>query len=339
MKENITIQEITKQVEATSTNYEKCNTDLKRKYILWNIEVFNTLASHVSVREGTFGTGYPFYALDNHLQGTLPIIPEQVRYNRQLVKDGEPFQKSIWLCKSCLEEKYSTMPDLKKICKPCPNMPNTLKPRKIINRLPDTDMWLVCKDGCTNQAQTELTELFKQYNMHTSDLDPIKSIEEISFIAEKIKQGIFPKILLPIDAHIIEYSVLKELIKAVPKELEKSVHEGIKPYLPITPKSYRKEWQFDDKAYNFIFDYLASFTPFHFSSELEEMVKKSRIEIASTFSPEEAFDILMSSATEAAFRRFQTPELEERFLDRIACWQCREQTCSSLLKSEEEFAR
>lgn len=157
MKENITIQELTGKVEKASTDFEISNTDLKRKYILWNIEVFNILAKHVSVSKGTFGTGYPFYVLDNNLQGTLPIIPEQIRYNMQLVKDGKPFQKSIWLCKSCLEEKYSSMPDLKKICKPCPNVPKELKPRKIINRLPDIDMWLVCDDGSIEQAQTELT--------------------------------------------------------------------------------------------------------------------------------------------------------------------------------------
>lgn len=98
MKENITIQELTGKVEKASTDFEISNTDLKRKYILWNIEVFNILAKHVSVSKGTFGTGYPFYVLDNNLQGTLPIIPEQIRYNMQLVKDGKPFQKSIWLC-------------------------------------------------------------------------------------------------------------------------------------------------------------------------------------------------------------------------------------------------
>ena len=56
------------------------------------------------------------------MEGTLPIIEEQIRYNRQLIKDGVTVQKSIWHCKPCLEEKYSTMPDLKQICKPCPNM-------------------------------------------------------------------------------------------------------------------------------------------------------------------------------------------------------------------------
>ena len=29
------------------------------------------------------------------------------------------------------------MPDLKRICKPCPQVKDSIKPRKVINRLPD----------------------------------------------------------------------------------------------------------------------------------------------------------------------------------------------------------
>lgn len=140
IEQNITIKELVTKTEVASTDFEKNNTELKRKYLVWNIEAFNCIALAVSANKGSFGTGYPFYALDKDLKGDLPIIQEQIRYNRELVRDGEPFQKSIWLCESCLKTKYSEMPDLKKICKPCPNMNDKLKPRKIINRLPDLDM-------------------------------------------------------------------------------------------------------------------------------------------------------------------------------------------------------
>lgn len=339
MKENITIQELTGKVEKASTDFEISNTDLKRKYILWNIEVFNILAKHVSVSKGTFGTGYPFYVLDNNLQGTLPIIPEQIRYNMQLVKDGKPFQKSIWLCKSCLEEKYSSMPDLKKICKPCPNVPKELKPRKIINRLPDIDMWLVCDDGSIEQAQTELTELFRQYDLHSSDINPIRSIDEVSYITEMVSKGVFPKMLLPIDAHIIEYSSLSELITEVPLELEKAVKDGITPYLPINPKSYRKDWQYDDEAYNFVFDYLASLTPFNFNSELAKNLDDSRIKVVSLFSTEELFDLLMNAATGAAFRRFHTPEVKKQFFNRMSNWESMKFKNCNIQENDEKVAK
>ena len=142
-----TIEEWTKSVEKISTGFEQINTELKRKYIIWNIEVFNTLASHIKESIATFGTGYPFYVLDENLEGEIPIIQEQVRYNRQLVRDGEPFQKSIWECKKCLDERYEQMPDLKTICKPCPRISNKLKPRKLINRLQDIDMWIMCRNN------------------------------------------------------------------------------------------------------------------------------------------------------------------------------------------------
>lgn len=321
MREDITVQELTTQVEKASTEFEKCDSDLKRKYIIWNIEVFNSLAARVSVSKGSFGTGYPFYALDKKLEGKLPVIPEQIRYNRQLVRDGQPVQKSIWLCKECLDKKYSTMPDLKRICKPCPNVLDELKPRKIINRLQDIDMWIVCEDGSIEITQRELTELFRQYDMRTSDLDPIRSIDEVSYITEMVKNGVFPKIFLPIDAHIIEYSELKGLIERVPGELERAGKEGIKPYLPIHPKSYRKTWQYDDEAYNYIYDYLSAFTPFNFEEDLQKTLDTTRAEVAKRFSKEQLFSFLLDSATKANFRRFQTEELEQRFYDRISDWQ------------------
>lgn len=321
MENDDTIQELTKKVENASTDFEKTNTELKRKFLVWNIEAFNIIASAVSVNRGTFGTGYPFYALDKGLNGKLPIIQEQIRYNRELVRDGEPFQKSIWLCKSCLKKNYSQMPDLKKICKPCPNMIDKLKPRKIINRLPDLDMWLVCEDGCVEKAEEELSILLERHNMRTSDVDPLSSLEDVSQISKMLKSGIKPGIFLPVDSHIIEYSELKKLIEQVPGKLNEAKHDKIKPYLPIHPKSYRKQWQYDDEAYNFIYDFLAAFTSFNFSEELQESLNNSRLKVASEYTAEELFDFLMQSANKATFRRFQSMELEKNFFKRVEGWQ------------------
>ncbi len=320
MEEYTTISELTKKTERVSTEFEKTNNELKRRYLIWNIEAFKIIASNVTVNMGAFGTGYPFYALDKDLKGTLPIIQEQIRYNRQLVKDGEPFQKSIWRCKSCLERNYRDMPDMKKICRPCPNMVNELKPRKIINRLPDFDMWLVCKDDCMKQAQIELIELLKKHNMCTSDVEPLSTLDDIEEIATLLKRGELPKKFLPIDLHIIEYSKIKELIEEVPETLNDSKKHEIQPYLPIQPKSYRKNWQYDDEAYNFIYDYLSAFTPFNFPTELENALNDSRSKVVSEHKPEELFDFLMKSATKANFRRFQSTELEECFIRRVDDW-------------------
>ncbi len=319
-EENFTIEKMIQKVEKASSTFEKTNTELKRKFLIWNIEAFNIIASHVSVNKGTFGTGYPFYVLDKNLEGKLPIISEQIRYNRELIRNGEPFQKSIWLCKPCLDRKYSKMPDLKKICKPCPNMIDKLKPRKLINRLPDLDMWLICEDGKIEIAENELKKLLEFYGMRPSDKDPMKSIEDISEISEMLKNNIIPKIFLPIDTHIVEYSEIKKLIKKLPEELRESKKEGRKPYLPIHPISYRKQWQYDDEAYNFIYDYLSAFTAFNIQDDLQKELENSRYMVSTEFESEELFQILLNSATISNNRRFHTPELEDIFIEKVEQW-------------------
>ncbi len=320
MNENITIGELTHKVEKASTEFEKTNTELKRKYLIWNIEVFNSIASAVSASKGSFGTGYPFYALDKNLQGELPIIEEQIRYNRQLIKDGEHLKNVRWLCENCLKERYHQMPDLKLICKPCPNMIDALKPRKIINRLPDIDMWLVCKDGSIQKAQEELSLLLEKHSIHTSDVNPLLSINNVSQISELLKNGVQPKIFLPIDTHIIEYSELKQLIEQVPQTINNAKKRGQKPYLPINPRSYRKQWQYDDEAYNFICDFLAAFTEFNFPEELQQSLDRSRLEVSTKYTPNELFNFFLQSTTNSTFRRFQSIELEEIFLKRVKGW-------------------
>lgn len=320
MEKEKTIKEVVEEVEKASTTFEKTNTELKRKYLKWNIEAFNMIAASISVNKGSFGTGYPFYVLDKDLNGEIPIISEQIRYNRQLVRDGEIVQKSIWQCQSCLKKNYQIMPDLKIVCKPCPNMIDSLKPRKIINRLPDLDMWLICEDGKVEEAQNELGELLEKYNMRTSDVAPLQSLSDIVKIATTLKDGAFPKVFLPIDAHIMEKSKLEELIAQVPDELSLAKAEGKKPYLPIRPKSLRKEWQYDDEAYNFIYDYLSAFTAFNFTEGMEDTLQKSRIRVVQENTPEELFEFLMQSATPANFRRFQEHKLEEIFYKRVTKW-------------------
>lgn len=329
MDKERTIKKVVEKVERASTTFEKANTELKRKYLKWNIEVFNIIAASVSVSRGSFGTGYPFYVLDKDLNGDIPIISEQIRYNRQLLRDGEIVQKSIWQCESCLKRNYEIMPDLKIICKPCPNMIDSLKPRKIINRLPDLDMWLVCEDGKVEEAQTELGALLEKNNMRTSDVAPLQSLSDVVEIATNLKDGTFPKIFLPIDAHIMEQSKLEELISQVPDELRLTKLEGRKPYLPIRPKSLRKKWQYDDEAYNFIYDYLSAFTAFNFTQEMEDTLQKSRIRVVQEHTPEELFEFLMQSATPANFRRFQEHKLEEIFYNRVTSW-------SDLAKKQKE---
>ena len=96
--------------------------------------------------------------------------------------------------------------------------------------------------------------------------------------------------------------------------------EKIQPYLPIHPKSYRKQWQYDDEAYNYIYDFLSAFTEYNFSEELQNSLDRSRFKVSSEFSEDELFDFLLSSATKSNFRRFQSVELEDYYRKRIQGW-------------------
>lgn len=303
-----------------STEYEKSNSDLKRKYLIKNIQEFNYITSLISVRRGSFGTGYPFYVLDKDLNGQLPVIQEQIRYNKELLNRARTTKTKKWTCEECLTRRRQNMPDLKQICKPCPNMEKELKPRKVINTLPDVDMWMICEDGKIEEAQEQLARLLARHNIFTSDVDPLKTIKDMTEIVQNIKDGIMPKKFLPIDAHIMEYSEMQELISQVPAVLREARENKEKPYLPIHPKSYRKIWQYDDEAYNFISDFLASFTEFDVPNQLDQQIQFTRRAIAKEFTPRELYDFFLESTNDANRRRFSEQALRQRFFDRVTSW-------------------
>jgi len=314
------IKETIKRVSQASTDFENNNSDLKRRYLIRNIQSFNYIVSLIDVNQGSFGTGYPFYVLKKDLSGQIPIIKEQIRYNDELIQHAENTDKDIWICESCLKENYDHMYDLKHVCKPCPNMDDELKPRKLMNRLPDLDMWMVCKDGEIENAEEQLAEMLEAFNIHTSDVDPIQTIKDMEEISEDIKNGKMPNKFLPIDAHIVEYSEIKELIEQVPEILKSARITGLTPYLPIHPRSYRKEWQYDDEGYNFIYDFLSAFTEFDLEDSLNEALKKSRYNVAKEYNTDELYNFLIQSATAPNKRRNETPELKKKFEKRINGW-------------------
>lgn len=315
-----TVVSIAKKVRDASNKFEENNSELKRRYLIKNIYTFNFLVSKIDVSCGSFGTGYPFYALKPDLTGKLPVIGEQIRYNNELSYNASQSKSKIWGCKGCLTRNYDRMPDLKKMCKPCPNVDDGVKPRKVLNRLPDIDMWMVCKDGQLEEASRALSVLFDKFGMHTSDVDPVQTIADMQEIADDLERGVMPKKFLPIDAHIIEYSTLKELIEKVPFELELASKNGEVPYWPIHPLSYRKTWQYDDTAYNFVHDYLSTLTEFNFDETLKQLLQSTRSSIAKSYSVDELYRFLIETGPDSVKRRHETKELQERFKDRIEAW-------------------
>lgn len=302
-----------------STIFEKNNTELKKKYIIKNIDLINTIMEQVSGYCGSFGTGYPFYALEDGFKGGLPIISEQIRYNNELLEFSEGYNTE-WKCANCLRINGDMMPDLKQICKPCPNVDDNLKPRKVINRLPDIDMWIVVLDRELDNAKHELNRLLDFYGLKTSDIDPIEAIKNVNSIANDIENGIMPSKYLPIDVHIIEYSKLSRLFVDVPMVLYDSMLDGTTPYLAIHPLSLRKSWQYDDVAYNFVLDYLFSFTPFNLEDELSRKLNYSRKVISDNFTGDQLLEILHSISGESVRRRFENETIKGCYEKRLKRW-------------------
>lgn len=212
------------------------------------------------------------------------------------------------------------MPDLKQYCKPCPNMDNELKPRKIINRLPDIDMWMVCNQRDVLYTQEQLIYLFNKYQLYTSDVDPLRTIRDVEEIVKSLREGKMPKKNLPIDAHIMDYETFYSLILKVPQTISEAFVRREIPYIPILPYSYRKKWQHDDMAYNFVHDYLYALTEYNFDEDLQDILNKTRKEIAENFSVEELYALATNTGSDSVKRRNETKILARRFESRVNSW-------------------
>lgn len=321
--------ELIRKAAIASTIFEETNTELKKEYLKKYIELYNNITSSLPGYKGSFGTGYPFYALGKDLDGTLPVIEEQIRYNNELIKDLHDYiiqpnyyydKNRIWNCEICLTENQKNMPNLKTICKRCPDVHKKLRPRKIINRLPDIDLWMVIEDGYEEVTKKKLIDLFEKNNLHTSDVDPVSTINKVYEIATLLKEGIMPSEYIPLDTHIISYDNLYSLIDTTPKEIETSKKEDKIPYLPILPESLRKTWQYDDEAYNFIHDYLYALTEYNFESNLLKRLKETRKELADKYSNGELERLAILTGSDSVGRRQQNYILKKRFDERINLW-------------------
>jgi len=311
---------ICSKVADISSTFEKCNNELKKEYLIKNMTLYNELISRIEESCGSFGTGYPFYALKKDFSGNLPVIEEQIRYNNQLIKESIISKSSIWPCYQCLQINDEIMPDLKNICKSCRKIEGALKPRKVINRLPDMDLWMVCEESNIPKTIEQLTVLFQEYHIYSSDINPIQTIKDLDEIVSQIKNQKLPEKTLPIDAHVIGYSTLLALIKQVPLILDQSSKSGDTPFLPIHPLSLRKTWQYDDVAYNFIHDFLSSFTEFSLEENLQEILIDVRNIVASNYTLDELYHYLMITGPKSVKDRHKTLSLKDRFKERIESW-------------------
>ena len=97
------------RVASASNEFELANSQLKIDYFIQqNYIAFATMLKKMAQVEGSFGTGYPFYFLDNKFKGELPVVAEQLRYNNQLIHDVANMTSSEWPCVECLDRNMAT---------------------------------------------------------------------------------------------------------------------------------------------------------------------------------------------------------------------------------------
>jgi len=313
-----------KKVVDMSNDYELVgvNNNTKKDYIKKYIESFCQCTDAVDENRGVFGTGYPFYALKGgkELDGNLPYIAEQQRYNYELATAVDQSKHTEWPCSSCMQENGRLLPDLKQICKVCPEIEDSLKPRKIINRLPDMDLWMICEKKDYEHAKEALEHALKMRGFRPSDISPIKTIYEIEQVDKALQNGEISDVKLPIDTHVIDRTTLYSLITQVPEKLDYCIQNGKTPFLPIHPFSLRKIWQQDDTAYNFVFDYLCSFTEFELDPKMQTALDETRSAIANKYSNETLYNTMLQTGGAVVQRRYETPELKDVFEKRIESW-------------------
>ena len=313
--------EIVSDAAIASTIYESANTETKRQYLVKIIELYNSIVKDLNGFAGSFGTGYPFYTLNTDLTGELPIIMEQIRYNIELSNAVIAHQGESWPCKKCLQRNGSKMPDLKVICNSCEEVDSRLRPRKVINRLPDMDLWMVCRKEDIEENKREIVSRLNQNKLYSSDTDPVRTIRDVKEIADDLQKDKMPSKFVPIDTHIIDYDTLLSLIEQIPETLAKAMETGEIPYLPIHPISYRKDWQQDDVPYNFVHDYLSSFTSFNFEPTIREKLENTRKIISKLYTIDELYNFLLMTGPDSAKRRNETPALRKAFERKVLEWQ------------------
>lgn len=313
--------DIVSDAAIASTTYEQANTELKRQYLVKIIDLYNSIVKDLGGFQGSFGTGYPFYTLNTDLTGDLPIIQEQIRYNLELCEAVMKHKGTCWMCKKCLEKNGHLMSNLKTQCNICENVESILRPRKVINRLPDMDLWMVCKKDKIEDNKRIIVNRLHANGLYSSDTDPIQTISDVKEIANDLENDRMPTKFVPIDTHIIDYDTLLSLIEQIPDTLKRAMENGEIPYLPIHPISYRKDWQQDDVPYNFVHDYLSSFTEFNFESTIRERLEHTRKIISKLYTIDELYNFLLMTGPDSAKRRNKTPELRKTFERKVKEWQ------------------
>ena len=285
----------------------------KSKYFNNQFDRFHDSVKDIPGVIGVFGTGYPFYAYQN--DGSIADVPEIRRYQKS-------FQAAInrdrlrsyggWLCGAC--ELACDLPDLKKYCKPCDSV--DFKPRDIFKALLDLDYWIVVDDAPEadlRRQEKKIQGCAQAASFESSDSNIIQTLETTRYAMETVLRGFQPGAMLPVDMHIITKVELLECLKATPDAIRKG------RAVSIAPRSLHKVWEDTNEPYDFIKDFLFSFTPHTWNdNELLEALSSARHEVHDLIADDPIKAV--ADRAEKEKRQLEAPGVAQCLKERINSW-------------------
>lgn len=270
-RQGIPYERLSRLLEATIV-FNEDESPEKGAYFDAQFELFDTIMSAKDGVIGTFGTGYPFYARKD--DGGVHAIEEVSRFVesiRQDLNNDRARQFGRWPCHLC--DMANDLPDFKKFCKPCDDV--DFKPRDLFKALPDLDYWIVVDDmdeASIDALQQTSTDALREAGFYTSDSNIDKAVNKTMNAVQPDAAGRYnPRFMLPVDTHMVTKSTLIDCLEATPDAITSSA------FVPIAPFSLRKDWGGTDNGYDFIKDFLFSFTENSFKdSELTNKLVEAR---------------------------------------------------------------
>lgn len=264
----------------------------------------NILKENVpEVIEG-FGLGFPFHSLNSN--GELVVNPEFSDYSNSFmnkVKLAKNLGQEAWQCFQCQrDDRYSPNQ-----CKTCDQ--TVVKPRDVMKVMPDIDIFLIADD--TSKATLDkIQATANEYSFHQSDKDSYDTIRRIGTSFRNIKRGMGP-INFPCDMHVISCNDFINSMSAL------SVGQ-----LDVSPEvhSLHYDWVINNKidlAFDMIFS--STFNEQTCNSEILEIVRQTRYDIANIFSNSDIIDIVESKSKRAKKLLSYNPT-KQLFIDKIESW-------------------
>lgn len=284
----------------------------KGEYLAAQFEDFTQAASWVPGYKGAFGTGYPFYAQRD--DGSVVAVEEISRFiseTKVRAKEDEASRVGEWACGMCQIAVEHV--DLKQKCKPC--TAQVLKPRDMFKALPDLDYWIVVEQDSPH-VEGAASSILQRAGFQQSDADIYFAVHDTIEVLTALKGGREPRARLPLDLHIVTVDQLKGALLKV----QTATSQGFKDKVPISPRSLHIVWEDVDEPYDFLKDFLLSFTVGGIlDPELGAMIKQTQEIVAAHSTPKQVIDALRLMHPKEQ-RQLETKELQTLLQRRLESW-------------------